>query len=225
MRVGIDFTVQDEARFLSHHDTMRLLARAAGRATLPIRFTQGFNPHPRFALPLPRPTGVGGLAERAVLELTESLPSDEVADRLRDQLPPGMKLTAAVTLPGRVALQASSADYALSLAPEQVEPVRRRLAELAELPEWPRERVSLKARGASRSLDMRGLVSFHGLQDRTLRFTLTPHDQVWARVEEVLQLLGLAPSDRSGLVRTSVAWVQDASHNTSDEPRDAANGE
>lgn len=46
MRAMIRFGKQPRLRFISHLDLQRFFQRALNRTGLPIRFTQGFNPHP-----------------------------------------------------------------------------------------------------------------------------------------------------------------------------------
>ncbi|GAF87148.1 unnamed protein product, partial [marine sediment metagenome] len=56
------YDVDGDLRFISHHDMLRLFARSLARAALPVRFSEGFNPHPRLSIPLPRPVGVASQA-------------------------------------------------------------------------------------------------------------------------------------------------------------------
>ena len=56
--LAIRFKVEGTLRFLSHAETVRLLERACVRAGLRLRYSEGFNPHPKLSLPLPRPVGV-----------------------------------------------------------------------------------------------------------------------------------------------------------------------
>ncbi len=58
MLLAVRFKVEGSLRFLSHAETLRLLQRACVRAGLALRYSEGFNPHPKFSLPLPRPVGV-----------------------------------------------------------------------------------------------------------------------------------------------------------------------
>ncbi len=54
----IKFRIGGSLRFLSHAETLKLFQRACVRAGIRIQHTQGFNPHPKLSLPLPRPVGV-----------------------------------------------------------------------------------------------------------------------------------------------------------------------
>ena len=62
------FQVDGDLRFVSHHDMLRLFRRALARAEVPMRFSQGFNPHPRMSLPLPRPVGMASETEALMIE-------------------------------------------------------------------------------------------------------------------------------------------------------------
>ena len=74
------FSVTGDLRFISHRDTLRLLQRAVARADLPVRFSEGYNPHPRIAIPLPRPVGVASDDEAVVIEF------ERIIDGIRIQL-------------------------------------------------------------------------------------------------------------------------------------------
>ncbi len=82
-------------KYVSHLDFVRMFGRALRRAHLPIAFSEGFNPHPllTFALPL----SVGYTSECEILEivLTESVPSEEIVERLNAVLPEGVKIISA----------------------------------------------------------------------------------------------------------------------------------
>ena len=205
----MDFTVQAEARFLSHRDTMRLMAHATGRARIPVKYTEGFNPHPKLSLPLPRPVAVASRAERLVVKLTESADPDETIRRLSPQMPPGICFTGCKPRRYGQSPRACSATYSLAIRPMQAEPLGRRLMELAGQDHWPWPRSPHGAPEKRRELDLKELAGPLDFDGHTLVFTLTPQRQVWAAVSEVLELVGLGESDRARLVRTSVQWADD----------------
>ena len=94
----MDFAVDGDIQYLSHQDTIRMFGRALARARLPVRYSQGFNPHPRMSLPLPRPVAVASDAEKLVVEFTEAVACDDLARRLQEQMPPGIRVRGARTL-------------------------------------------------------------------------------------------------------------------------------
>jgi len=77
---------------------MRLMARAAARASLPLKHSQGFNPRPRLALVPPRPVGVASRCELMVIQLTEPIDAETLCRKLNEQLPRG-QAPAVQTLP------------------------------------------------------------------------------------------------------------------------------
>ena len=52
--IRFEFTKKEGLKYISHLDLQRAVARIIKRSNIPIRYTEGFNPHPKmvFALPL-----------------------------------------------------------------------------------------------------------------------------------------------------------------------------
>jgi radical SAM-linked protein len=67
--MAVRFRVVGPAAMLSHAEMSRVLQRACARADLPVRYSEGFNPHPKLSLPLPRPVGVESDDELLVARL------------------------------------------------------------------------------------------------------------------------------------------------------------
>ncbi len=88
----LTFEKAEPVRWLGHLDILRTYERAIRRAALPIAFSNGFNPRERIAFASALSTGVTGGSEYAVLELTDSLPPVEIAERLNAALPPGIRI-------------------------------------------------------------------------------------------------------------------------------------
>ena len=197
-----------DVRFLSHHDFMRLLARAAARASLPLAYTQGFNPHPKLSVPLPRPVGVAARSELLVLALAEDADAPAVL-ALGGQLPPGVRLLRVEALASGAAPRVRSARYELALRPAELPAARRRLEALEALQRWEVNRSRKRpgrSGGGVRVLDVKGRVRALRLDGDVLSFTLayTPDGSV--RCAEMLALLGL-----TGPIGTEGASARDAS--------------
>lgn len=71
---------------------MRMLERALIRAGLPLVYTQGFNPHVKLSLPLPRPVGAATEADPVFFHLTENWPPAEIESKISRQLPTGARV-------------------------------------------------------------------------------------------------------------------------------------
>lgn len=101
MLICLQYSKEEEARFLSHLDLMTAMERAFRRAQLPLAFSEGFNPHPRVAYASALAVGVTSDGEYLDLQLAEDIPAEEVIKRLRPVLPVGLKVLAAVPVTRR----------------------------------------------------------------------------------------------------------------------------
>jgi radical SAM-linked protein len=97
----IHFALQKvgELRFLSHLELMRALARALRRASIPVAYTQGFNPQPRLALAQALAVGVAGESELGELDLAEPVPPSDLVARWNARLAPELKILRAWEAP------------------------------------------------------------------------------------------------------------------------------
>ncbi|MEW6066060.1 MAG: TIGR03936 family radical SAM-associated protein [Bacillota bacterium] len=91
-RYRVKFSKDGPARYSSHLDMVRFFDRSTRRAGLPVAFSEGFNPHPKFSFAAPLPVGVAGLEEYMDMELKEYLEPAEIARRLESNLPEGYKI-------------------------------------------------------------------------------------------------------------------------------------
>ncbi len=92
-RLFLSITKGEEIRFLGHLDFLRTLERAIQRAGIPVAFSEGFNPHMRFALDAA--LGVGVAADPIWLELRladDDFPAEKVQELLAPQLLPGISI-------------------------------------------------------------------------------------------------------------------------------------
>lgn len=77
-------------KYISHLDLMRLFMRAVRRADLPIKMTEGFNPHPKISIKRALKLGLESDNEEATFVLREPLRPEEFSKRLQEQLPEGI---------------------------------------------------------------------------------------------------------------------------------------
>ncbi|NLY92171.1 MAG: DUF2344 domain-containing protein [Firmicutes bacterium] len=119
IKYRIRYSKTGPARFTSHLDVIRALIRTIRRAGLPVAFSSGFNPKPQLAFGPPLPLGVESEAEYFDLELTVALSAEEVAQALKQNLPPGLDvLTVHQLAPKAPSLmaQVTSIDYRFILS-------------------------------------------------------------------------------------------------------------
>lgn len=84
------FEKRSAMKYISHLDLMRLFMRALRRADLPIRITQGFNPHPKLSMSRALKLGVESGHEEAGIALNAYVKPEEFIARLQGQLPEGI---------------------------------------------------------------------------------------------------------------------------------------
>lgn len=87
------FSKADTAKFISHLDLMRTFQRAFMRAELPVRRTEGFNPHAFVSIPLPLSVGFSSGCEVLECSLLGEPNLDEVPARLNAVLPEGITVS------------------------------------------------------------------------------------------------------------------------------------
>lgn len=191
-RVLFRFAKKGEARHLSHRDLMRAFERALRRAGLPVRMSQGFNPHPKLSILAALPVGVEADAEALEVAFEPPVGAEEARERLAAQLPPGLSLSEATTLPEGERAQAAAAAYEVQLPPDArlSQADVRRFLERASIPVRRgdgAESVEFDLRPGLRALEVAG---------RTLRFVLAAEGSPAPKPADVLAaLLGIGPAD------------------------------
>jgi radical SAM-linked protein len=201
-RVRIRFTKQDDLRWISHRDLMRLWERLFRRAGLVLSMTEGFHPKPRINFPSALAVGIAGLDELLEVDFAEERSADSLGEAIAGQLPEGMLVTAIEVLPApdRKA-QVSFVTFQILVPPERQEKLGQRI-------EWLLAQASLpiQREGRKTPLDLRPLVAELALVDGTLRMRLRVDREGSARPREVLQSLEIEDLEYEGffLTRTRV---------------------
>ncbi len=205
-------------RFLSHAETLRVFERACARAGLPVKFSQGFNPHPRLSLPLPRPVGVAADDELLVLRLFEDAGfplgaeraserlawQDRMRQRLAETLVPGLEVRQVHLVKSSVSLHPISAEYVLTVA--STDRWKDKIAGIVASSELVIERL-VPNRPGGRRVDVRPyiLAMRHDATRVMIECGITEAGSI--RVDEIMTLLGMTHADLAAPIRrTRVAW-------------------
>ena len=202
----LEYIVEGDLRFISHHDTLRLFRRALSRAAVPVRYSEGFNPHPRMAIPLPRPVGVASQAETLVFETEVAVDAEVVVVALRDHAPTGIRLLSMRRLGVGEHLQPDLVRYRLEAderSPIETEACVRRLLE-SEVVHV--ERPDPAGQGG-RLVDIRPFIVDLQVEGPTVEFTLRVTNAGSAKPAEIAGLLGYdASSINHRIRRMEVRW-------------------
>jgi len=203
MRVRITFSKQGPLRYTGHLDLHKLWERAARRAGLPLAYSQGFHPQPKISLGAALPLGFSSRCEVMDLRLNEELATNDIASRLKDNLPTDIQVLNVETVDERApALQTQilSATYEVHLTePADGPELTRKVQEIMNAESLPRER-----RG--KSYDLRPLIEMLSVVTEVngkvwLRMTLSAREGATGRPDEVLETLGI-PADTARVERT-----------------------
>jgi radical SAM family uncharacterized protein/radical SAM-linked protein len=204
-RVRLTYTKLGRARFIGSLELTTLFYRAARRAGLPIAFSQGYHPLPRFAFGPALPVGVESHGEFVDIDLAGALSADAVRERLNPQLPEGMRIVAAQSVPLRgqhIAPQIAAFRYHVDVRHlvngDEGAHFRERLAAFCDADEFP---LTKHAKGTTRVVNARPYVAAlqwtaPGIITATILFgpagTLKPMDLIGA-------VLGLEAHDARAL--------------------------
>jgi radical SAM-linked protein len=194
----IRFTKTGKMRFLSHHDLMRLFERALRRTGLPLRMTEGYNPHPVIAFPTALGLGIESLDEVLEFELTSWTSPKGIEKQLGEELPEGVAVGSAEAFDRKQRSYVNFVEYEAA-CPGQMEGLADRIRAFLALKECPVERVSDKG---SKTVEIRQYVmALEAGADRVyLRVRVT--DQGTAKPEEILRAIGLRVDETVRLRKT-----------------------
>jgi radical SAM-linked protein len=194
----IRFTKTGRMRFLSHHDLMRLFERALRRTGLPLRMTEGYNPHPVVAFPTALGLGIESRDEILEFELSSWSAPRQIEKLLGGQLPEGVAVVAVEAFDRKQRSCIGFVEYEAS-CPGQGEGLADRISAFLALKECPVERLSDKG---SKIVEIRQYaLAVEAEADRVyLRVRVT--DQGTAKPEEILRAVGIRTDETVRLVKT-----------------------
>ncbi|MCI5747039.1 TIGR03936 family radical SAM-associated protein [Eubacterium pyruvativorans] len=112
----LTFSKSGLIRFTSHLDMLRLFKRGFRRAGIELKYSQGFNPHPRMGFA--QPLSLGYLAEAELLEFetTREYTKDEIISSMKPTLAQGIAIHGVGIAEGKKSLAAlvDSATYTVT---------------------------------------------------------------------------------------------------------------
>jgi radical SAM-linked protein len=194
----VRFTKTGKMRFLSHHDLMRLFERALRRTGLPLRMTEGYNPHPILAFPTALGLGIESVDEILEFELSSWTSPKQLERLLGEQLPEGIGVASAEAFDRKQRSYVHFVEYEAS-CPGQAPGLADRIPAFLALKECPVERVSDKG---SKTVEIRQYVMALDAEEDTIYLRIRITDQGTAKPEEVLKSIGLRVDETVRLKKT-----------------------
>lgn len=131
MRMIAEFEKMGRMSWFSHLDLQSTMQRALRRAKLPVKYSQGFNPHVNLAFATALSVGCQSKCEILDVELTEEIAPEEFLRILNESLPEGLKCSRAALVedkaPALMALM-QEAEYSVEVKGDLTEAVKAFLA-------------------------------------------------------------------------------------------------
>ena len=193
-------------RFLSHAETIRVFQRACGRAGVKVAYSQGYNPHQRMSLVLPRSVGVESDDELLCLWLAENQTGID-NEALKDELPDGIEIVSVETSQAKNVPEPISARYIMKVQGQEIDDgVRKRISEiLADEKVIVNRRTGEDSR--TKPVDVRPFLEAIKAEQGQVAVDCKISQAGTIRVDEILGLLHFKTADLTGPVkRTGVQW-------------------
>lgn len=108
----ICYSQGEEVKFISHLDFLRTIVRTFRRAELPVKYSEGFNPHMVMTIGLPLSVGTTSVCDCLEVELTEEIDINKTIDAINAVCPRGIKILGIKPAEGLTPMYGiDSADY------------------------------------------------------------------------------------------------------------------
>ena len=112
-RYVIKFTKNGYVKYTSHLDLLRVFKRAFKKNGLGLRYSQGFNPHPKMGFAQPLSLGYSSKSELIEFELNSPADEKVILNKMQELMPEGIHLLDCFTLAADIKSLAACADAAL----------------------------------------------------------------------------------------------------------------
>lgn len=111
-RYAIKFTKEGYVKYTSHLDLLRMFKRAFKKTGLALKYSQGYNPHPKMGFAQPLSLGYSSRCELIEFETISPHTTGEIMAKMRNEMPEGIKLLSCFELDDKIKSLASDADAA-----------------------------------------------------------------------------------------------------------------
>lgn len=96
MKILCKFTKLGYLKFISHLDLVDLFQRTLFQNKVDVKFSEGFNPHPRMSIAYPLPLGIESNSEYMEIYLNSRIDLKDFLIKMNERLPAGIKIARAM---------------------------------------------------------------------------------------------------------------------------------
>lgn len=209
-----DFSVQGNLAYLSHQETLKMFQQGFIRASVPLVYSNGFNPHPHISLPFPRSVGTCSDGDRlcATIEFSGKPSAETLSTAIGRQLPEGCAIQSLQCLSGKVAFYPGSVHYQFRLKSGVLQSLSARLESCREQIQkgvsiqiqryWAKKR-------RYKMFDIADFLQTLAFERDCIDICCTVSQSGTVRVDELMGWLGLDSGNlREPVCRTGICWNQ-----------------
>ena len=188
MKMIVVFEKAPRLRHIGHLDLMRAMQRALRRSGLPLRYSQGFNPHILITFAAPLSVGMPGEREIMEVPMAEEMTGEAFLTKLSAALPPDLPCLCAYPVddrhPAPMALLAAAMYRAeLEEVPEGLSDAVEKYLAQKEIPAVRKTKTGMKP------CDLRPMIYSLALSGNTLTMVLALCEQATCKPDLLLSSL------------------------------------
>jgi len=154
-RMRLRFAKDGAMRYLSHLELITVFTRAVSRGDVPILFSQGFHPHPRFSFGTATSVGVESQAEYMDMHVATGITAQDVQERLNAVLPAGLRILEAAQIDAKapsISTLIDATSYRITVESVPSDQLQQLSAHFMELETFVIQRTK---KGQTQSVDLR----------------------------------------------------------------------
>ncbi|MCM8785340.1 MAG: TIGR03936 family radical SAM-associated protein [Candidatus Omnitrophica bacterium] len=131
-RLRVFYKKEGISRFISHLSFCKLIERSLRRLNLPLKFSQGFTPHPKISFCPPLPIPIIGENEFFEVEIYEKIDIEKFIERINTILPEGTIVKKCYWVQNKFSLSSVYAIYTIPLKDNIIKEKSERLGKIVE---------------------------------------------------------------------------------------------
>jgi radical SAM family uncharacterized protein/radical SAM-linked protein len=155
-RIRLRFSKTGFMRYLSHLELITVFTRAVSRGGVPILFSLGFHPHPRFSFGTATSVGVESQAEYMDMFVASGITALEVLERLNAVLPEGLRILESAEVDAKSASISTLIDatrYRITISAAEPDELLKQCVQFLAHDSFVVQRTK---KGETRTVDLRG---------------------------------------------------------------------
>ncbi len=188
--IRIKYSKGEELKFIGHLDLVRVFERAVRRSSVPIAYSQGFNPKMRISYGIPLPLGITSEAEYADFEINGWIKPDNLKEKLNSKLPPALKILEAKiigTKEGSLMACTEAVEY-VAFPAENTNNLKDKINKALNKKEII---IKRKRKDKIKEIDIRPMLNKLEFDGKVIRMVVQANSKGTVKPQEVLSILGL----------------------------------